>query len=1089
MKLFLLRLFCSWFLVAEMSRAGDIFDLGDRHFQSVSLNGARSSVITSIAQGPDGLIWKGSQWGLFYFDGYNYLRPEGYKQRFKSYNRQYIKRIWFSRAGDLFAGTAAAGLIYWDVSSNEWLAFNIEEASLPKACSGRISAFADSSAGAVWVGTDSGLCLFDPRSRTFSAVKLALLPQRFFRSLWLEGDRLWFGTQNEFGFIPEKALIEALKSNADSPGIELLIDDISVSSIRSDSDGVIWVSGENTAVYGVYPDGQVKPLAGSLATAELAVTEDELWLASYSKGLQVYDRRTAEFIESFRHDSNVASTLDNDELESILYDQSGILWVGTRGHGFNTIVPSQKSFRLLFPSPEKANSLSVANIHIVKVMADGEVWFGSTSNGVDVFDQKKGLIRSYRHQAGVKGALQGPHILSIDQEADGTIWLASQSNGVFRYLKDSDSFEHYFEQDGVLGGRLRHVFFRSNGDVLVAGERGVVVKKQGSESFAPLMMEEENSPLQYSILNIYERQNGDVWLNGMDRQYFLAANSSKAKQLSLSLLDDSPLPQGSTLGIRDSKSGQFYMYKGGKLLRLASVVEADRAIFELVLDESYGKLDHFEDDQGVWWAYGQWANTNTWEQGRFGEADGMPMTSGWIFSLDKTAKDTYLYGSPYGVVMLKASRYKHWVYQPPVNISSYTIDGKRIDGSTKKFSFPAHSKSLSFEFSALDYSFPKSNRYAYRLLGYDENWTEVDYKNRRATYTNLSPGEYQFQVRGSNRHGLWSNEQAVIAFKVMPKWYQTWWFALLALISIVCLLLLVYRWRVKQLRRKQQELEGLVSYRTQELEASLSELQSTQKKLLVSEKMASLGRLVRGVAHEINTPLGVIKMAASSLREQAEVLHSNASNSIQQQTGKPLATSFEMIGKNIDRIGGLVSTFKELAPDENVSVIKKFELDALIDSSLRSLDERLQGVHCRTTGESGLNIVSNSNIVHQVLQEIIENALCHAWAKDWAHSNHFEQAQLHISWGVSVSDEHSVFISVEDNGRGISEVDRAKIFDPFYTLHDSADTSGLGLHVAYLKVSQQLFGELRCENAASGGCCFTMILPIDPEAAIGETTG
>ncbi|MCV6624115.1 MAG: ATP-binding protein [Cellvibrionaceae bacterium] len=1089
MRQFVLLLSGIWILICEASSAGDIFNLGERHFRSVPLNGARSSVITSIAQSSDGLIWKGSQWGLFYFDGYNYLRPEGYKERFESYDRQYIKRIWFSSEGDLFAGTAAAGLVYWDVSKNEWLGFNIEEASIPKACSGRISAFADATGGAVWVGTDSGLCLFDPSNRSFIPVDFESLGGRFFRSLWLAGDKLWFGTQNELGVVTEPELLEAIKGEKPIPSVGVIIKDISVSSVRSDKDGVVWVSGENTAVHAVYPNSEVKLLSGSLPAAELAIAEDEVWIASYSKGLQVFDRFSRSLIEEFRHDSNVKSSLDNDELESILYDQSGILWVGTRGHGFNTIIPTQKAFRLLFPSPEKENSLSVANIHIIKVMANGEVWFGSTSNGIDVFDQEKGLIRSYRHRPGIKGALQGPHILSIDQESDGSIWLASQSNGVFRYIAEDRNFIHYFEEDGVLGGRLRQVFFRSNGDILVAGERGVVVKRAGQERFQALLMEDGSGPLQYSILNVYERHNGDIWLNGMDRQYLLASGSAKARRLYLSLSDGSPLPQGSTLGIRDAKNGLFYMYKGGKLLRLVGSVDKDKAVFELVLQESYGKLDHFEDDSGLWWAYGQWADTKTWKQGRFGEADGMPMTSGWIFSLSKTQSDTYLYGSPYGVVMLKSKLYKEWSFQPPIKISSFTIDSERIDASTQNFEFPAQAKSLSFEFSALDYSFPNSNRYAYRLLGYDENWTEVDYKNRRATYTNLSPGEYQFQVRGSNRHGQWSNDQASIFFQVMPKWYQTWWFAILVLVIACYLLLLIYRWRVQQLHRKQNELAALVGERTQELEVSIAELQSTQKKLVVSEKMASLGRLVRGVAHEINTPLGIIKMAGSSIQKQAEILHSQAEEKVRQQTSRPLATGFEMLEKNVDRIGSLVSTFKELAPDEQLVQHRRFKLPELLQKLLLSMQDQLQGLHYDLQGVDDLEIESCPNILQQVLAEIVRNAVQHAWQEERR-----PEAKLSISWGIEESSKESissrrVFISIADNGLGVSDAERSKIFDPFFTSNKAGDNSGLGLHVAFLKVSQQLGGELQCEPAAVSGSCFRIILPIDPGGAMMETTG
>lgn len=1067
--------------------ADDIFDLGTRHFRTVPLNGERSSVITSIAQSPDGLIWKGSQWGLFFYDGYNYLRPAGYKKAFSSFDRQYIKRIWFSDDGDLYAGTAAAGIVYWDKSQDRWLGFNVEAGNLPSECSGRVSAFAQANERYIWVGTDSGLCVFDSVGHVVSAVPLTSLEQRFVRALWSQGDFLWLGTQTEISRVPQDKLLTFLFGNSKEvvPELEHILEGVSVSSIRTDEQGYVWFSNENAPAYSVSPEGELRVLESSLASAELAIAGDEVWLATYSEGLQVFNRKTHQWIENFRHDSNVDSTLDNDELESILFDRSGILWVGTRGHGFNTIVPEQKAFRLLFPSPRVKNSLSVSNVHIVKVMRNGEVWFGSTSNGIDVFDQKKGLIRAYRHRPGESGQLQGPHILSMDQDQDDVIWVASQSSGVYRYNASTDSFRHYFDKDGVLGGRLRQVFSRSNGDILVAGERGVTVKRFGSEKFEPLLMSDEQGELQYSILNIYERINGDLWLNGMDRQYFIPRGQHQAQRLDLSLLDGSPLPQGSTLGIRDANNGRFYMYKGGKLLRLVKPVVDGKAVFELVLDKSIGKLDHFEDENGMWWTYGQSANTNNWAQRRFSEADGMPMSSGWIFSLDKTANNTYLYGSPYGVVMLKANLFKDWFYQAPTIITSYIIDGEKIDAvANKEFEFPARAKSLTFEFSVLDYSLPDENLYEYRLLGFDDSWTPVDYKNRRATYTNLSPGSYQFQVRGSNRLGVWSDAVASRQFDVMPKWFQSWWFIVLLIISAACLLVLIYQWRVRHLHRKQEELSGLVRFRTQELQASIEQLQATQKKLVVSEKMASLGRLVRGVAHEINTPLGIVKMAASSLQSQAEILHSSAGADIQQKTRKALNTGFQMLDKNIDRIGNLVSTFKELAPDEHLAECRWVNVSVLLKKFLLSKKGQLKGIKLILEGDEELMANVRASILQQVVLELVQNAQLHAWPETFT-----EPPILTVCWNTEAQNASNLCVSIEDNGYGISESERHKIFDPFYTLGNSAERSGLGLHAAYLQVSQQLSGELHCDAVDSGGSRFTLVIPLDPEASIGETTG
>ena len=125
------------------------------------------------------------------------------------------------------------------------------------------------------------------------------------------------------------------------------------------------------------------------------------------------------------------------------------------------------------------------------------------------------------------------------------------------------------------------------------------------------------------------------------------------------------------------------------------------------------------------------------------------------------------------------------------------------------------------EFAALDFSAPERNRYAYRLEGYDKSWIETDYTRRLAAYTNLPPGNYRLLLRGSNRHGEWSEEQLSLSIKVLPAWFQTWWAYSLYLLLLACLIFGVVRWRLWRFNTKPtKHLEQLVQERTRELEQS-----------------------------------------------------------------------------------------------------------------------------------------------------------------------------------------------------------------------------------------------------------------------------
>jgi diguanylate cyclase (GGDEF)-like protein len=131
---------------------------------------------------------------------------------------------------------------------------------------------------------------------------------------------------------------------------------------------------------------------------------------------------------------------------------------------------------------------------------------------------------------------------------------------------------------------------------------------------------------------------------------------------------------------------------------------------------------------------------------------------------------------------------------------------------------------FSLEFSALHYTDPLRNSYAYRLKGFDRDWVTTDANHRSATYTNLDPGTYVFEVKAANEQGLWSEQPASVTIRILPPFWQTWWFRLAVAVVAIGLLAMAYRARVRSLTRRQKQLQALVAARTGELEESNAKL-------------------------------------------------------------------------------------------------------------------------------------------------------------------------------------------------------------------------------------------------------------------------
>lgn len=274
---------------------------------------------------------------------------------------------------------------------------------------------------------------------------------------------------------------------------------------------------------------------------------------------------------------------------------------------------------------------------------------------------------------------------------------------------------------------------------------------------------------------------------------------------------------------------------------------------------------------------------------------------------------------------------------------------------------------------------------------------------------------------------------------------------------------------------RRQVAESLRSAYAQ-LQTQLEELRRAQAELIENEKMASLGRLVAGVAHEINTPLGIAVTSASHLDDIFKGLERDPRIADRPEWVKALGKGrrcVDLILNNLGKAAQLVRSFKQVAVDQSNEVRRSVGIRAFLDDVLLSLHPRLKVTPHRVevACAEDLALETLPGALYQVVSNILLNALLHA----------FEDGQAGLIRIVCTRSGDGIDLSIRDDGRGMPDSVRQHVFEPFFTTRRGRGGTGLGLHMVYNLVTQLLGGTIVCASAPGQGAEFTIHLPFNHE--------
>ena len=1048
----------------------------------------------SLAQDHRGYLWLGTQDGLNRWDGRDMVafRADGGPG---AIGGNWISRLLHDPRGWLWVGTSA-GLFRHDYRTEQF-----DPLLLGNAPGGYVYDLLADREGGVWIASDHGLQRWHERAELqgyWPADGAALppdLPDRRIRALAQAGDgTLWIGTTagvRRFDpslqrFLPAPASLESVVEP--------------INGLHVDRAGRLWIAADYSGVRVLAaPDAadaqQVADAVGLRSYTVAESADGRVWVGTeegvleFPSGVPVDQVGVAKRHVHQRHDPG---SLGRGRVRAILDAAEDGLWFGTWDGGASGLHGERG--RLLSLTPDSLGMQEMLHPSVLSLRAEpGVLWLGSL-RGVYRFDARALSLRRIPGSESLSAFATvidaGQLLLGTDQ---GLRQLDPHSGEVARALAWPD----------LDAARIRRLLLDQGRIWMYAEPLGVHVFEDRSappvavHSFASVVN-------QISVL-----APDHVLVSASDGLYWFSRDGRRLLHITRVGKDDqhrqlAGRPSGVLQGPDGRRWISLYGVGLGELLwepgqppesarfppRLTAPRLANAGVNSMLVDER--ERLWLTTDRGI-----TRFDPASDEVINFDAEDGA-LTRGYYFSAADTLSSRLLaFGSKDGLTVfdplaelpprtLRAPRLSAVELDGvPLRVRAVATDAgglplapAELDAWTLR---PGQGRSLLFRFASPDLVAPRHLRYRYRLEGLDEHWMEVGAERAFASYGNLPPGNYLLRLQAVGREGRLSDERRV-SLTLLPFWWQTWGARALGLLLLGAVGALGYRLRVRQLRANQRRLEARVAERTrvaeqarERAEQALVDLRAAQQDLLRAEKLSALGQLVSGVAHEVNTPLGVAVTASSHLTHAVRSMRGRLQQGalgrreFEQFMGSAEEAS-ELVQRNLERAAELIRSFKQVSVDRSSDGRREFDLAVFLadlTASLRLLWKR-RPLSLQIDCAEGLMLDSFPGALGQVLTNLVQNALLHAFRED-------EPGVMRIA--AQRLDGGRIGITFSDNGRGMQDADRLRAFEPFFTTRRGSGGTGLGLHIVHSLVCDKLGGRIRLSSQPGQGTRLEIELP------------
>jgi len=1000
--------------------------------------------ISNILEGPEKHLWIKSSSGFIIYDPLTEKFERFQDKHFKKYSIPggYLVDIQTNEQGRYYFLIENQGIFCYDAKSNTTTRYAHKGGIAHSLYSNRISYFMDDLKGNLWVIYTSGVLdkfnLKEQRvtKRYFEINKRFAGQEKYFNlghdsqgNIFIYSITSPFGlyylnaASSTFNYFGKKQDHSGLSSN-------------SISYIVDGDDGSIWIGTDHGGInildkqtfkisYILSKEDDPRGLTQNSIAALYKDNNGIIWIGTFKKGVCYYHKSIFKFP---RNQYLTGKNSIYKDVNSFAEDRNGNLWIGTNGAGLLYLNRSTGAITAYRNNPSNDNSLSSDIVVSLCIDHSGILWIGTYLGGLDSFDGKK--FTHYKPSSD-PSSISDNRIYSLLEDSSNRLWIGTLHGGLNLFDRSTKRFKHFNPSvkntlDSYLASclyedRNKNIWIGTTGGV------GILNSKTFAFSYLKSNSKDTNSLIHNNVNSIIEDGRGWMWIG---TRAGISIYNPITRRFN-NLTEEVGLPENTVFELLEDEDQNIWYSSRKGLYKISVVAEGKAYKFR------YSKYNEADGLQGTPFNFNAVCKTKAGEF-IFGGTNGFNIFRPGQINNEKR---------PSVLVMTGLEMFNHSI-RVGESINGHIILPETIT-ELKNLTLTYKENIFSIKFALLNYFNRERVTYKYSLEGFDNRWLTASPETRKATFTNLDPGEYTFHVKAFNGNDPIPLAESQLKITILPPFWRTTWAYILYILASGFLLLFIRSRGIKKLRQ-----EFALEQERKEVER-LRELDSLKIKFLTN------------LSHEFRTPISLILAPVEKLLSESKENQRNG--------------QLSMVKRNARRLLNLVNQLldfrkmeeQELRLHKSEGEIISFIRDAT--DAFFDLAERKQITLAFNSSIENLHVLFDHDKIERILFNLLSNAF------KFTPSGGRVSVELQK---VPLQEEDSkvlLELKVKDSGIGIPKDKQEIIFERFFQNETSTSiiNQGTGIGLSITKEFAKMHGgEVLVESEPGLGSCFTVRLQL-----------